>query len=147
MAAHPLAVGEVHHQGSARGQRALHRLQHGNVVLLAVEIAEGVAEDADAVEAALTDAELARVALVEGEREATLLGALARQAHEIARAVDAGDVLEAAPRELERVPALAAAQVEDAVVRLEARGADERLDLLLGIAVVLDHVAVGLEIE
>ena len=47
------------------------------------------------------------------------LRALLGEPHEIARAVDAHDVLEAAPGELEAVAALAAAQIEDVAVRLD----------------------------
>src|SRR6185437_12360992 len=147
MAAHPVAVGQIHHQRAARRERPLHRAQHGNVILLAVEIAEGVAEDRDAVKAAVGRAELARVALVEGDAEAALAGTLARQPHQIARAIDAGDVLEAAPRQLQHVPPLTAAQIEDAVIGLEAGASHQQIDLLLGVAVVLDDVAIGLEIE
>src|SRR6185312_12389651 len=123
------------------------RAQHGNVILLAVEITEGVAEDRDAVKAAVGRAELARVALVEGDAEAALAGALARQAHEVARAVDAGHILEAASRQLQHVPPLAAAQIEDAIVGLEAGAFHQQIDLLLSVAVVLDDIAVGLEVE
>ena len=75
------------------------------------------------------------------------LGALARQPHQVARAVDAGDVLEAAPRQLQHVAPLAAAQIEDPVVGLQPGAAHQQVDLLLGVAVVLDDVAVGFEIE
>jgi len=147
MAAHPIAVGQVHDQRAARGERPLHRLEDGDIVLLAVEIAEGIAEDADAVKAALRHAELAGIALVERKGEVPLAGALAREPDEIARAVDAGDLLEAAAGQLERVATLTAAEVENAVVGLEPGAPHQQLDLLLGIAIVFDDVAVGLEVE
>ena len=51
--------------------------------------------------------------------QAFVLRPLLGEPHEVARAVDARHVLEAAPGELEAVPALAAAQVEDVAVRLD----------------------------
>src|SRR6185312_13068372 len=115
--------------------RPLHRREHGEIVLLAVEIAEGVTENADAVKAAFGHAEPARIAFMEGSGEAALARPLARQPHEIARAVDAGDLLEAAPGEFESMPALAAAEVEDAVVGLEPDAAHQQVDLLHRVAV------------
>ena len=55
--------------------------------------------------------------------QAFALRALLGETHEIARAVDADDVLEAAAGELEAVAALAAAQIEDLAVRLDRGGA------------------------
>ena len=147
MAAHPVAVGQVHDQLAVRAQRPLDRLEHGQIVLLALEIAEGVAEERDAIERAFGDAEAAGVALVEARDQPLLLGALARQPDQIARAVDAGDPAEAAPRQLQAVPALAAAQVQYAIAGLEPGAFDGEIDLALGVRFVLDDVAVGLEVE
>src|SRR3546814_8435020 len=122
MLAHPGAVDEVHGDDAARAQRPHLRFEHGGVVLLAVEIAEGIAHQADAVEARLRNAELARVAFLEGDRQTLLLGTLAAEAHEVARTVDAVDVAEAAPRKLQAVPALAAAAAGPPAVRLRPAG-------------------------
>ena len=62
---------------------------------------------------------IARVAFLEQHLQALALRALLGEPHQVARAVEPHDVLEAAPGELEAVPALAAAQVEDVAVRLD----------------------------
>src|SRR5271169_2849134 len=43
--------------------------------------------------------------------------------------------------------ALTAAQIEDSIVALDAGTADQQVDFLRGVAIVLDHIAVGFEIE
>ncbi len=88
-----------------------------------------------------------RVTLVKRDLQAALPGALAREPDQIARAVEPGNAGKAAPGEFERMTALAAAQVEDAVVALDPGAADQQVDLLRGVAVVLDHIAIGFEIE
>jgi hypothetical protein len=45
------------------------------------------------------------------------------------------------------MPPLSAAQVENAVVRLEAGRADENVDFLNGVLPILNDVAIGLEID
>src|SRR5579884_1501293 len=147
MLAHPLAVHQVHDEGGAGCEGALHRFEDGKVVLLAVEIAERVAEDADAMEFAVAEAEAAGVALVERHLQVALLGALAGEADQVARAVEADDAVKPPLRQFERMAALAAAQIEDAVVALKAGAADQQIDLVAGVAVVLDDVAVGFEVE
>jgi hypothetical protein len=61
--------------------------------------------------------------------------------------VEPGNVAEPAPGQLERVPALAAAQVQDPVATRKRRGRDQYIDLLGGDPVILDDVAVGAQIE
>src|SRR5439155_3160857 len=91
--------------------------------------------------------EAAGIAFVERDLQISLPGALAGEADQVARAVEPGDMLKAALRQFERVPSLTAAQVEDAVVAFETGTADQQIGLLLGIAVVLDDVAIGFEVE
>ena len=43
--------------------------------------------------------------------------------------------------------ALTAAQIEDSIVALDTGAADQQVDFLRGVAIVLDHIAVGFEIE
>jgi hypothetical protein len=45
------------------------------------------------------------------------------------------------------VPALPAAQIEDPVRALQPGAPDQEIDFLLGIAVILDHIAVGFEVK
>ncbi len=92
-------------------------------------------------------AKAARVAFVKRNLQIALPGALAGEPDQIARAVEPGDAGKAAARELERMTALPAAQIENAVVALDPGAADQQFDLLCGVAIVLDHVAVGFEIE
>src|SRR5690606_25594905 len=75
--AHPVAVHEVERDGAAGLEDALGHAEHGEVVLLALEIAERVAHKRHALERALGQAEAAGVALVEGDGQAGLFGALA----------------------------------------------------------------------
>ena len=119
---HVGAVGDVEHELAGGAQDLADRGQHLLVVLLVGEVAERVAHDGDAVEAVLRQARVARVAFLEHDLQAFVLRALLGEPHEIARAVDARDVLEAAAGELQAVPALAAAQVEDVAVRLDRGG-------------------------
>ena len=67
--------------------------------------------------------------------------------HQVARAVEAHDVPEAAPGELQAVPALAAAQVEDVAVLLDLGRRYDEVDLAARVLAVLDDVAVGLHVE
>src|SRR5207247_2004085 len=138
MAPHPLSVHQIHDEDAARGQCALDRLQHREIVFRPVEIAKRVAQNADAMKLPVAEPKTPRVAFVKGERQIALPGALAGEADQVARAVEPGDLLKAALRQLERVPALTAAQIEDAVVAFETGAADQKIDLLLGVAVVLD---------
>jgi hypothetical protein len=84
---------------------------------------------------------------VEGNIHAALLGAFAGEPDQVARAINARDVMVAAPREFEGMAALSAAEVKDFVVGLEPRGLDEEVDFLDGVLVVLDDVAVGFQVE
>ena len=144
---HVGAVGDVEHQLAAGAQDLADGGQHLLVVLLVGEVAEGVAHDGDAIDAALGQARVAGVALLEQHLQALGLGALLGEAHQVARAVEAHDVLEAAPGQLQAVPALAAAQVQDVAVRLDSRRRDDEVHLAARVLQVLDHVAVGLDVE
>jgi len=53
----------------------------------------------------------------------------------------------AAPGKLKRMPALATAQVENAIVAFEPDGTNEEAHFFTGVAVVLDHITIGFEIE
>ncbi len=128
-------------------QDLAHRRQHLLVVLLVGEVAERVAHDGDAVEARLGQARIARVAFLEHDLEALGLRPLLGEAHEVARAVDAGDVLEAAAGQLQAVAPLAAAQIEDLAVRLHGGGRHDEVDVAARVLHVLDDVAVGLDVE
>src|SRR5204862_5545341 len=87
------------------------------------------------------------IAFMEGDLQVALPGALAGEPDQIARAVKPGDLRKPATRQFQRMPALAAAQIEQAIIALQPGAADQEIDFLLGIAVVLDDVAVGFEIE
>src|SRR5439155_22599306 len=91
--------------------------------------------------------EAAGIALVERDLQITLPGAFAGEADQVARAVEPGDMLKAALRQFERVPSLTAAQIEDTVGAFETGTADQQIGLLVGVAVVLDDVAIGFEVE
>ena len=77
MVAHPLAVHQVHDQCSARGEGSLDGVEHRQIVFKALEVAERIAEDADAVELAVAKPEAPRIALVERDLKTALLGAFA----------------------------------------------------------------------
>src|SRR5215472_11366386 len=53
----------------------------------------------------------------------------------------------AALRQLERMAALPAAQSEDTIVALQSDAADQEVDLVAGVAVIFDNIAIGFEIE
>ena len=95
----------------------------------------------------VANAKTPRIALVKRDLQIALPGAFASETDQVARTVEPGDVRKAAAGELERMAALAAAQIEDAVVALEADRSNQEIDLFAGVAVVLDHIAVGFEIE
>ena len=144
---HVAAVGDVEHELAAGAQDLADRGQDLLVVLLVGEVAERVAHDGNAIDAVLRQPRVARVAFLEQHLQAFVLRALLGEPHEIARAVEAHDVLEAAPRQLQAVPALAAAQIEDVAVRLDRRRGDDEVDLAARVLDVLDDVAVGLDVE
>src|SRR5205823_11080079 len=114
MRPHPLSVHQIHDQDAARGEGALHRFQHREVVFRPVEIAERIAEDADAMEFAVAEPKTPGVAFMEGDLQVALPGALAGEPDQIARAVEPGDLREASARQSQRTPALAAAPLEQA---------------------------------
>ena len=144
---HVAAVGDVEHQLAAGAQDLADRGQDLLVVLLVGEVAERVAHDGNAIDAVLRQPRVARVAFLEQHLQAFALRPLLGEPHQVARAVEAHDVLEAAPGELQAVPALAAAQVEDVAVRLDRGRRDDEVDLAAGVLDVLDDVAVGLHVE
>ena len=147
MMAHPVAVHQIHDERSAGGEGAVDRFEHGEIVLRTLEIAEGISQDADAVKVTVAEAKPPRIAFVKRDLQVALLGALAGQADQIAGAIEPGDIGKAAAGELERMAPLTAAQIEDAVVALEPDAADQQVDFIGRIAVVLDDVAVGFEVE
>ena len=118
---HVAAVGDVEHQLAAGPQDLADRGEDLLVVLLVGEVAERVAHDGNAIHAVLRQARVARIAFLEQHLQAFGLRPLLGEPHQIARAVETHDVLEAAPGQLQAVPALAAAQVEDVAVRLDGR--------------------------
>ena len=126
MRPHPLAVHQIHDQDAARGEGALDRFEHRQIVLRPVEIAKRVAEDTDTVKFAIAESEAARVAFMERSLQIALPGTLAGEADQIARAIEPGDVLKAAARQFEGMPTLTAAQIEQAIVALKPGAADQR---------------------
>src|SRR5262249_28652395 len=92
MAAHPVAVHQIHDQRAAGGERALDRFKHREVILRALEITERIAKDADAMEFGVAEAKTPRIAFVKRNLEVTLLGALAGETDQIAGAIEPGDV-------------------------------------------------------
>src|SRR5262249_45691607 len=136
--AHPIAVHQVHDQGAAGGERPLDRFEDCEIVLRTLEIAKRIAQNADAVKFAVAEVEAPRIAFVEGNLQIALLGTFAGEPDQIARAVEPDDIGKPARSQFERMSALAAAQIEDAVVALEPSAADQQVDLVGGDAVVLD---------
>ena len=145
--AHPVAVHQIHDQLAAAGQRPLDPFENGEIVFLPLEIAKGIAEDAYAIEFAVAEAKIARVAFVKRWLLLGLLGALAREADQIARAIEPSNALKTAPRQLERMAPLPAAQIENAMVRFQPGAGDQQIDFFDGVALVFEYVAVGFEIE
>src|SRR5207237_10119218 len=92
MRPHPLSVHQLHDQDAARGEGALHRFQHREVVFRPVEIAERIAEDADAMEFAVAEPKTAGLAFMKGDLQNAPPGALARKSDHIARAAETGDM-------------------------------------------------------
>ena len=144
---HVAAVGDVEHQLAAGAQDLADRGQDLLVVLLVGEVAERVAHDGNAIHAVLRQARVARIAFLEQHLQSLGLRPLLGEPHQIARAVETHHVPEAAPGQLQAVPALAAAQVEDVAVLLDGRRVDDEVDLPARVLRVLDDVAVGLHVE
>ncbi len=118
MLAHPLAVGEIEHQGTAGAQYARDVLEHLQIILGAFEIAERVSHQYDAVEAVLREADFPRIALVEADGKIHLFCPSSGHADQVSRAIHTSDFLKAASGQLERVPPLATAEIQDAIARL-----------------------------
>ena len=144
---HVGAVGDVEHELAGRAQDLADGRQDLLVILLVGEVAERVAHDGDAVEAHVGQTRVARVAFLEHDLQPLVLRPLLGEAHEIAGAVDAGHVLEAAACQLQAVAPLAAAQVEDVAIGLDRGAGDDEVDLAPRVLRVLDDVAVGLDVE
>ena len=143
---HPISVGNIHREDTTGTQRGADGGEHGEVFSLAIEVTEGVAQNGDAVERGVGGGKRAGVALEEIDSEACGAGAAARELDEVVRAVEAGEVAEAAAGEFETVAALTAAQVEHAGAGLEAGGGEEQVDVGGGVGGVFHHVAVGLDV-
>src|SRR5262249_15462264 len=144
---HVAAVGNVQDDLPARPQDLADRRQHLLVILLVGEVAERGAHDGNAVHAVLRQPRIARLPLPEQHLHTLARGALLGQPHQIARTVEPHDVLEAAPRQLQAMATLAAAQVEDVAIGLDGGGGDDEVHLATGVLQVFDDVAVGLHIK
>ena len=101
MMAHPVAIHQIHDERAAGGEGAVDRFEHGEIVLGTLEIAEGVPQDADAVKVTVAEPKPPRIALVKRDLQVALLGALAGQADQVARAIEPGDIGKASAGELE----------------------------------------------
>src|SRR5438105_1062085 len=118
MMAHPVAIHQIHDERAARGQGSVDRFEHRQIVLRPLEIAKGIPEDADAMKVTVAEAKPPRIALVKRDLQVALLGALAGQSDQIARAVETGDIGKASTGEFERMAPLTTAQIENAIVAL-----------------------------
>src|SRR5262249_41689223 len=127
MEAHPIAVHQIHDERAARSESAVDRFENGQVVFRAFEIAEGVPENADAMKVCVAEAKPSRIAFVKRDLQVALLGAFTCQADQITRAVETGDIGERSVGELERMAALAAAQIEDPVISFEPGAANQQV--------------------
>src|SRR5260221_3294028 len=147
MRAQPVSVHEVERQVPALPQQATCAPQQRDIFLDRLEIAEGIAEDGDAIELAVRQTALARIALDESHVGARRPRPLPRQFEEIMREVDAGHAAKPPPRQFDGMTPLAAAEVEYAVVRRKIDAGDHRVDVRLGVCRVLEDVAIGFAIE
>ena len=147
MLRHISAVGDVEHELAGRAQDFADRGQDFLVILLVGEVAERIAHDGNAVEAAFRQPRIARVTFLEDDVQAFVLGAFARQPDEITRAVDTRNALEAAACQFQAVAALSAAQVENGAVRLNGRCRHDEVDLAPRVLAVFDDVAVRLYVK
>src|SRR6516164_1826909 len=118
MVAHPVAVHQIHDERAAGGEGALDRLEHREIVLRTLEITEGIAQDADAMELRVAETKAPGVAFMKRDLQVALFGALAGEADQIAGSIEPGDMRKSALRKLERMSTLPAAQIEDAIVAL-----------------------------
>jgi hypothetical protein len=144
---HPVAVAEVEAEAPAGPQRAGHPSEDALVLSVGVE-AEGVKEAHRRVEP-VADVERAEVALDEGRVDAAERGLHLRPLDEARRAVDARHPVPAA-RELQRVTAVAAAEVEHAAARRERQALREELALprrVLGAEGLVVEVEVVVDLE
>src|SRR5690348_3319752 len=104
--AHPFAIHQVHDQLAADNQCPLGRFENGEIVLRPLEIAERISKYAHTMKFAIAEAEFSDIALVKGDLQVALLGALASKPDQIARAVQPGDVSKTAMRQFERMSSL-----------------------------------------
>src|SRR5262245_65202227 len=144
---HMAAVGNVQYDLPTGAQDLTDRGQHFLVSLLVGEVAKRVAHDGNAVHAVLRKPRVARIPLLEQHLQSLALGPLLGQAHEIARAVQSHHVLETAAGQLEAVPSLSAAKVEDVAIRLNGRPRSDEVYLAAGVLQVFDDIAVGLHVQ
>ena len=144
---HPFAIDQIQCDRPLGREDPLDRLQDGQIILLPVKITEGIAHQRNAVEIIIRETEFTGVAFVEIYIQAVRFGALFRQADQVAGAIDTGHMVEAPPRQFQAMASLAAAEVQDPVIGLEPGRADEQVDLLLRVAVVLHHIPVGLDVD
>src|SRR5690606_118632 len=114
---------------------------------LAGEVAERIAQDRHVILARFGKPHAAGVSFLEGDLASFRPGAAPRKPNQIARPVDAGKAGIAPSREFQQMSALAAADVQNAGLGRHARRLYDLVDLVRGIAVVLDDIAIGLEVE
>ena len=125
----------------------MNRLKHGQVILGTLEVAEGVAEQRDTVQRRLGQAKLPGVGFSKRDVQPGFRCPSLGKAHEIAGAVDANDAGEASPCQFNAMAALSAAQVENGTVRRKRHRFQKKVDVLGGILLALNNVAIGLEID
>src|SRR5437763_17188963 len=106
-----IAVAHVEQDLAASPHDPANVAEHRCVVARAFELAETVAENERGIEAFIGRGNCARIGLVKLNRQPAHLGTQARLPQKKCAAVDPGEISETAPRQLQTVPPLPAADV------------------------------------
>jgi hypothetical protein len=147
MLLHPFSAGQIESQSPACLQYPLDGTKNRKIVFLVIEVSERVSEKRNAIETIGGKTELAGVAFVKGDIQVFRFGSFAGEPYKISGAVQAGYILVSAPRQFQTVATLTAANIQVSVVGFEARRFQEPVDFVTRVGVVLDHVAVSLQID
>jgi hypothetical protein len=136
--AQEITVGEVDEELPRRLQQSPKLGQYGDVVFRRLEIAETVTRQVDQVEGVVAETKFARIAFPESCGIAMLARDTPGARDQVMRPIDPVQVSETASRQLEQVPALAAAQVEYAGALLDVNELEKCIDLAFRDIRVLD---------
>jgi hypothetical protein len=133
-------------QTNARLQHPDHLVEDPDVVIRRLEIPEAVAGDDDGFEAVVPEGQLPGIALSERDVQPAGLVDFSGPVDQVMGSVEADDVRIAPPRDLQRMAALAAAEVQNPALLRYVQRPEEEVYFMVGDVFIFDDVSVRAQI-